>query len=335
MFEFAWPWVFWLLPLPLLSYFFIPRASQEKAAIRVPFFDKVQSLYHSESGLKNRLHLISSAALILIWLFLVSATARPQWVGEAISLPSSGRDLLLAVDISVSMEDADMLIEDQYVPRISVVKYVVGDFVKRRQGDRLGLILFGTEAYLFAPLTFDRTTVNKLLQETRIGFAGGKTAIGDGIGLAIKRLRDRPASQRVLIVLTDGANTAGELDPRKAAELAQQAGIKIYTIGVGASEIISTDFFGRERKLNPSAGLDEGTLQYIADTTGGMYFRAHNPEELVKIYSVLDELEPIELEKEVFRPISALFYWPLSVALSLSFLLVLARATPIYKRIES
>lgn len=319
-FVFAAPWVFFLLPLPALVFYFLPRAKRERAAVRVPFFNTVRAIYQHE-GLGHAASKPGKLVLLsLLWFLLLISAARPQWVGESINLPASGRDLLLAVDISASMREQDMLVEDQYLERISVVKFVAGDFVKRRKGDRLGLILFGTEAFLFSPLTFDRETVNTLLQETQIGFAGGKTAIGDAIGLAIKRLRDRPESQRVLILLTDGANTAGEVSPRQAADLAKMAGIKIYTIGVGANEIIRRDFFGRVRKMNPSSDLDEETLRYISATTGGEYFRAQNPEELVKIYQYLDELEPIDLEEETFRPVHSLFYWPLAVALFLSFL---------------
>jgi Ca-activated chloride channel family protein len=162
------------------------------------------------------------------------------------------------------------------------------------------------------------------LQEAQLGFAGQQTAIGDAIGLAIKRLRDRPESSRVLILLSDGANTAGEVDPRQAADLAKLAGVKIYTIGLGADEMIQQTLFGR-RRINPSADLDEDTMRYIAQHTGGQYFRARSPEELVQIYAELDELEPIEQDDEVFRPVSALFHWPLAAALLLSFLVALGR----------
>lgn len=327
MFEFAWPWVFWLLPLPLLIHFLLPRAKKEEAALKVPFFRQIKSVYQEESTLKVSRGFINWLLLGVIWLLLLAATARPQWIGEAISIPASGRDLLLAVDISGSMETPDMVVENKQIPRILIVKYVVGEFVERRETDRLGLILFGTRAYLQAPLTFDRNTVNELLQEAQIGFAGEQTAIGDAIGLAIKRLLDRPESQRVLILLTDGANTAGEVQPRQAADLAKQAGIKIYTIGVGANEmIVNQGMLGMfTRKINPSAELDEETLTYIAETTGGQYFRAHNPKELQEIYRILDELEPIEQEKETLRPISALYYWPLAAAILLSMLLALVR----------
>jgi Ca-activated chloride channel homolog len=326
MLEFAWPWLLLLIPLPLAIYWLAPRREQQELAIKVPFFQQLAAASTSrDSAMVFRwLHKL---LLVSIWLSCVFAAARPQWVGEPISLPANGRDLLLAVDISGSMETPDMSFEGRELQRVDVVKYVVGDFVERRQSDRLGLILFGSQAYLQAPLTFDRVTVQKLLQEAQLGFAGQQTAIGDAIGLAVKRLRDRPADSRVLVLLTDGANTAGEVDPRQAADLAKLAGIKIYTVGVGADEMVQQTFFGR-RTVNPSADLDEGTLRYIAEQTGGLYFRARNPEELIQIYGELDKLEPIEQKDATFRPIKALYYWPLAVALCLSLLLVTLVAAP-------
>lgn len=320
MFHFDWLWVLLLLPLPAIVYFFVPASKQQEAALKVPFFEQLSRLYQEGASSHATRKISKLIWLTLIWLLLVTSAARPQWVGEPIALPTAGRDLLLAVDISGSMKTPDMVVRGEQIARILVVKYVVDEFIQRRTSDRLGLILFGTQAYLQAPLTFDRDTVSQLLKEAQLGFAGEQTAIGDAIGLAIKRLRDRPASQRVLILLTDGANTAGEVSPRQAAELAKQAGIKIYTIGVGANEMIQRMgvFGGFSRTINPSSELDEDTLRYIADTTGGMYFRAHNPEELQEIYTVLDKLEPIEQEAETMRPVTALFVWPLSVALLLS-----------------
>jgi Ca-activated chloride channel family protein len=323
MFEFAWPWVFILLPLPLLVLWRARPVAQQETALRVPFYSLLAGM--EEGGRRqNGGQWLQKILLTLMWLCCLTAAARPQWVGEPVQLPATGRDLLLAVDISGSMETPDMTLQNRNLQRVDVVKYVVGDFVKRRQNDRLGLILFGSNAYLQAPLTFDRTTVNTLLQEAQLGFAGQQTAIGDAVGLAIKRLRERPESSRVVILLTDGANTAGEVEPRQAADLAKLAGVKIYTVGVGADEMIQQTIFGR-RRVNPSADLDEPTLQYIAEQTGGAYFRARNPEELVRIYAELDRLEPIQQDDEVFRPVNALFYWFLAGALLASFMLALAR----------
>lgn len=326
MLEFEWPWVFLASPLPALVYFLVPAAKQQLASLKVPFFSQLESMSGQTNQGSYSSSLMNMAVLLLIWLLLITAAARPQWVGEAVSLPPSGRDLLLAVDISGSMETDDMVIQNRQIPRILVVKYIVGEFVERRTSDRLGLILFGSHAYLQAPLTFDRDTVNQLLQEAQIGFAEQKTAIGDAIGLGIKRLRKRPESQRIMILLTDGANTAGEVSPKQAAELAAEEGIKIYTIGLGGYQM---SIFGRQE-----SEIDEPTLQYIAETTNGRYFRAHNPKELQEIYTLLDELEPIEQEAETFRPISALYYWPLGLALLMSYALSLYYLLPMQKLIR-
>jgi Uncharacterized protein containing a von Willebrand factor type A (vWA) domain len=320
MFQFDWPWAFLLAPLPLITYFLLPRVQRQDTAIKVPFFNIANRLYQQDSLSNAKAKHIKLFSLVAMWLLLIASAARPQWLGDEITLPTTGRDLLVAVDISGSMQTPDMIVKDQQIARILVVKYVVKDFIERRKSDRLGLILFGSQAYLQAPLTFDRKTVGKLMEEAQLGFAGEQTAIGDAIGLAVKRLRDRPAEERILILLTDGANTAGEVAPRQAADLAKQAGVKIYTVGVGANEMIQrSGFFGSfARKVNPSAELDEDTLNYIADTTGGRYFRAHNPEELQQIYGLIDQLEPIEQDGETLRPVSALFMWPLALALLLS-----------------
>ena len=317
MFELQWPWLLALLPLPILI-ILLPAQKKEDAALRVPFFTHVKTLETKTNSFRSQKR-ASALLLWLIWASLVFAAANPQWIGEAISMPNSGRDLLIAVDISGSMKIEDMKFQGRAIRRLDAVKMVVGDFVKNRKSDRLGLVLFGTQAYLQAPLTYDRQTVNTLLQETEIGFAGDQTSIGDAIGLAIKRLRARPDAQRVLIVLTDGANTAGELEPIKAAELAEKEHVKIYTIGFGADELVVNNGFFGSRVVNPSADLDEPTMRAIADKTGGQYFRARNLEELGDVHQMLNRLEPIESDEEKFRPVKSLFYYPLIAALLLSF----------------
>jgi Ca-activated chloride channel family protein len=224
------------------------------------------------------------------------------------------------------MKISDFIINRKDVNRLTAIKYVANDFIQRRVGDRLGLILFGTTAYLHVPLTFDRKTVQTLLNEAFIGITDDepRTSIGDAIGLAIKRLRQEKSASKVLILLTDGTNTAGELEPLKAAELAANDHLKIYTIGIGADEMLVRSLFGT-RRVNPSADLDEKTLTAIADATGGRYFRARNSEELEHIYFILDQLEPVEKDKQYFRPRSELFHWPLAVALLLTGALVTSR----------
>lgn len=319
MLSFEWPWIFSLLPLPWIARLLLPKAQSASPTIAVP-----TALLRGAARPSDKPESTSPLALLvfsIIWLSLLLAASNPRWQGDPIELPASGRDLLLAVDISGSMKTPDMLFGDQKVSRLLAVKAVVQEFIERRKGDRLGLILFGTHAYLQAPLTFDRDTVGSLLMEAQLGFAGENTAIGDAIGLAVKRLRARPEASRVMILLTDGANTAGNISPRQAAEVAAAANVKIYTIGLGADQMQLPGLLGSQfgaRTVNPSIDLDESTLTHIAELTGGQYFRARNPQELHEIYGLLDQLEPSMQDAEVFRPERTLFYWPLSLALCLS-----------------
>ncbi len=322
MIHFEWPWLLTVLPLPLLIRWLFP-ASQlaEQAALKVPFLDDFAGFESRALSPQKPWRLWLAIAA---WVLLVIAVSRPQWLGEPIEQTVSGRDLMMAVDLSGSMEEQDFIINKQRVDRLTATKFVAADFINRRVGDRVGLILFGTQAYLQTPLTFDRKTVITLLNESAIGLAGDNTAIGDAIGLAVKRLKNQQANSRVLILLTDGANTAGEVSPIKAAELAAENQLKIYTIGIGADEMQVRSFFG-SRTVNPSRDLDEKTLTAIADTTGGRYFRARNTEELDKIYQLLDELEPVEKDKQYYRPRSELYPWPLGLALALSVAVCLSR----------
>lgn len=325
--EFAWPWAFALLPLPWIVRRFFPAAPQTRAgALRVPFFDSIASM---RGGLLpptlGRRALV--AVLAAGWVCLVVAAARPVWVGDPVALPAEGRDLMLAMDLSGSMAREDLTLGGRTADRLTVVKEVAEDFIGRREGDRVGLVLFGTRAYLQAPLTFDRPTVQTLLDEAEIGLAGEETAIGDAIGIATKRLRDRPAESRVLVLLTDGASNAGALDPIEAARIAAAEGIRIYTIGVGADRVAMRTAFG-SRIVNPSADLDERTLAEVADLTGGAYFRAKNVEGLANVYREIDRLEPAVAEPLYVRPTSDLFEWPLGVALALSLGLGLAEVRP-------
>ncbi len=318
--EFAWPWLFAALPLPLLA-LLLPRAPEiSHATLRVPFFTAVNNPTLLPTKQRSNLRLLVA---IVIWLLLVTAAARPQFIGEPIHLPISGRDLMLAIDLSGSMESDDMILNNRRMNRLQAVKEVAGDFIERRTGDRLGLILFGRQAYLQAPLTFDRKTVRQLLDEAVIGLAGKETAIGDAIGLAVKRLREQPQENRVLILLTDGSNTAGTVDPMKAADLAAQEGIRIHTIGIGADEQLVRGFFGSRKVMNTD--LDERALKAIAQKTQGQYFRGRDLASLEAIYQLLDELEPVAEEQQLYRPIDELYSWPLAAALLLSILIALTR----------
>ncbi|MDM3871089.1 VWA domain-containing protein [Porticoccus sp. W117] len=308
-----WSWLLWLLPAPWLYRALRPALAQQSAALTVPVY---QQLLDAEADTQGPARKSPWAYLLLVvvWLGCLLAAARPVWIGEEIELPTSGRDLLLAVDISESMNEPDMPLGRDVLRRILAAKAVVGQFVERRSGDRLGLILFGGQAYLQAPLTFDRTTVNQLLQEAELGMAGSATAIGDAIGLAVKQLKERPENHRILILLTDGSNTAGTLQPVEAAQAAAQLGIKIYTVGIGGGR---NSWFSRNQ-------VDEKTLLEIANLTDGQFYRAKDVQQLNNIYHHLDELEPVEQDAETLRPSKALFHWPLSAAL-LAALLLLAR----------
>ena len=323
MIEFTWPWLSLLLPLPILAWRFLPPLNNvNQAALNVPFLDDFGDADPTDRLSSSRSGLILAS---IGWLLLVLASTRPVWLGEPVAQAVSGRDMLLAVDVSGSMREQDFVINQQAVDRLSAIKNVAGEFISRRSGDRIGLILFGTTAYLQTPLTFDRDTVRTMLNEAFIGITDDDpaTSIGDAIGLAVKRL-EAQKDARVLVLLTDGANTAGEVTPLKAAQIAADKQIKIYTIGVGADEMVVRSFFGN-RRVNPSAELDEKTLRAIAEKTGGEYFRARDSQQLEQIYALLDELEPVEKDQQYFRPRREFFHWPLAVALLLFSLLSLMR----------
>jgi Ca-activated chloride channel family protein len=333
MLALNWPWLLLLLPVPWLIRLAMSAEKLDRgAALTVPQASPLASLVGSgAAGSQQR----SWPVLLLwaVWALAVLAAARPQQVGEPLSLPVSGRDLLLAVDLSGSMEEQDFQLGGAWVDRLTATKAVAEQFITNRVGDRLGLILFGREAYLQTPLTFDRETVRSLLMESAIGLAGKETAIGDAIGLAIRTLDDAGVEEgrRVLVLMTDGANTAGEVDPLKAAQLAVERSMVIYTIGIGAESLTVRGLLGGIRQINPSADLDEESLRAIAEMTGGRYFRATDTDKLADIYTQLDELEPAESDQAGFRPVTELFYWPLGAAVILALLGATAVAVPLQR----
>lgn len=323
MIAFAWPWLFACLPLPLFVRLLWPPApAAEEAALRVPRLERYEASGSSISAPARRNWAWWLA--LPAWILLVTAAARPMWYGQPIALNRGGRDLMLAVDLSGSMATKDFTLQGQPVARLDAVKAIAGDFIQHRVGDRIGLILFGTNAYVQAPLSFDRKTVDALLQESAIGLAGDQTAIGDAIGLAIKELKRHPHGNKVLVLLTDGANDAGNVDPQTAATLAAKAGMTIYTIGVGADSMSVPGFFGTQQ-VNPSQDLDEPALRAIARTTHGRYFRATDTTKLNQIYRIIDRLQPVDQTQETYRPQHSLFAWPLGFALLLSAPLVWRR----------
>ncbi len=319
MVEILYPWALAGLPLPLVIWLLRKPQQPRLTSIRTPLFANWNAIQQNQNSSSAR-QWLNYLLTFLLWSGVVLASARPQWIDEPIELPTTGRDLLLSIDISGSMEEEDLKLKGRTANRLTVVKSILSEFIEKREGDRLGLVLFGEKAYLQTPLTFDLKTVQFMLDETVIGLAGAsRTAIGDGIGLSIKRLRERPAENRVLILLTDGRNNSGELDPIEAAKLAKHAGIKIYTVGVGADKQTRRSLLFGTTTFNPSAELDEETLKTVAKLTGGQYFRARSTEELAQIYDLLDQLEPVEDKPEIYRPVQELYYW----ALLSSFLILL------------
>ena len=312
MLEFAWPWSFVALPLPWLVRWLLPAVSAvDSGALRVP---DLEDFRHLGADVDEPMYKQFFPPLALLgWALLVLAASNPQWLGAPIGVTDTGRDLMLAVDLSESMEVEDFLLEGEPVDRLVATKAVAKAFIERREGDRIGLLVFGEQAYLNAPLTHDRATVAQLLDETAIGLAGRSTAIGDALGLAVKRLREQDAEHKVVVLMTDGANTAGQVKPQRAARLAASAGLKVYTIGIGADEMMVRQLFGNIR-VNPSTDLDEKTLRGIAAATGGRYFRARDLEALEEIYAELDLLEPVARGEQQLRPVHALYPWPLALA---------------------
>jgi len=321
MFEIVWWWALFFLPLPLLARMLLPAVRSTELALQVPLLNQQKLHTKAAAFSSNRL---TQICLSLFWLCLVAAACRPLWLGEPVSRSVSGRDLMLAVDISGSMQEADMRINGLAASRLDVLKTVVGEFIDDREGDRLGLILFGSNAYSYVPLTFDLVTFKKLLQDVSAGLAGRYTAIGDAIGLAVKSMRQQSSvhhelKQRVLILVTDGSNTAGLNDPMIAAVIAREAGLVIHTIGVGTDEQSLSKEYGAQN-IPEGTALNEGLLRSIAATTGGQYFRATSSKSLEEIYARLDKLELIEREFQSYRPRTELFYLPLLVGMAIMLL---------------
>lgn len=319
MSEFAWPWMWCLLPLPWLLLRAGPGKRPLQGAIRWPHWE---DLAGSASGHAARRH--PSMLVILCWVLICAAAARPVSWSELAPTQRSGRELMLAVDVSGSMAADDMVIGGQRVDRLTAVKAVAGDFLARRQGDRVGLILFGQQAYLLTPLTLDLASVRYQLETSAIGLAGRETAIGDAIGLAVKRLREREPAERLLILLTDGVNTAGALSPDAAAQLAADNNLRIHTIGMGSEGGGGRSLFGLSLPAS-GAEIDEAMLESIASRTGGRYFRARNARELVEIYAEIDRLEPVADPGPGVRVQDELYPWPLAAALACLLLILSPR----------
>ncbi len=328
MITWAAPWCILLLVLPFVIYFLFPAARKLYGdALRVPFIgDFLQIKENSaEGGLSVGRATTSAAKTLLwggVWIFTVLALCRPQLVGEPLPIKNKGRDILLVVDISNSMSTRDFRYQNRAYTRIDAVKNVVGQFADMRRDDRMGLILFGTRAYLQVPLTYDKISLKEVLQATDAGMAGQSTAIGDALGLAVKNLAEDAENKKsqVIILLTDGENNDGRLSLAQAVKLAKEENIKVYTIGVGSDD---TAFFGGFFGVAGGSQIDEAGLKQLADETKGSYFRAKDVNSLVDVYAKIDKLEPREQQGRFVQETEDLFYYPAALALILFMLATL------------
>ena len=308
MFEFGLPWMFVLLPLPLLVYWLVPVHQESQDSIRVPFFQRLVDLTQQKprkGAVVLQRVLFQKLWVPTTWIMIVIALAKPLWIGEPIEQTKSARDLMVAVDLSGSMETADFKLADgQEITRLDAVKQVLAEFARQRENDRLGLIVFGDSPYLQAPFTEDHDTWLTLLAETEIAMAGQSTMFGDAIGLAIKLFESSETENRVLIVLTDGNDTGSKVPPIEAAKVAADRKVTIYTIAVGDPEAS-----GEEE-------VDIDVMNSIAKATGGNAYQAVNRIELARIYEDIAELEPEKHETLSFRPRRSLHHYPIGIVIS-------------------
>ena len=315
--EFAWPWALFALPLPLPVRLLLPalRGPRAQAALRVPFGNRLDRIGSGRGAAPGAG--LGAWLACLAWALLCVAAARPQSLGQVLQPPQAGREMMLAVDLSASMGEEDMELGGRVVDRLTAAKAVLADCLERRAGDRVGLVVFGQRAFVLAPLTLDRDTVRQQLEDSVVGLAGRETAIGDAIALAVRRLRTQPSGQRVLVLLTDGVNTAGALDPDKATELARAEGVRIHTVAFGGYGEALNVFGVPLRIPSGTDTTDEAGLARIAEATGGRAFRARDADELAGIYAEIDRIEPVERPGERVRPRIERYAWPLGAALAL------------------
>ena len=331
MFHFYWPWAAFLLLLPFLVRWLFPVSVKEEEShapeIRFPGAHRLKKAFASHSSLPTGKPAFFWP-LFCIWSLLVLALMQPEKVDQYRHEVSNGYDLMLGVDISGSMQAMDFSTVSKVVSRLDVTKEVVGKFVEGRQGDRVGLIVFGEHAYLHVPLTLDTLSISKMLNDTVSGMAGNATALGDAIGLSVRTLKSRPDGSRVLILLTDGEDNASKIPPLEAAKLAKQYNIRIYTIGIGKNGPVPfPNGYGGYGMVE--APLDEKTLKAVAEITGGSYFRATDQNTLTSIYETIDTLEKTEANETVFYLRSPFYYYPLGLAMLLLLFFTLYK---IYRR---
>lgn len=331
--HFANPQAAWLLLLPLVVYFMFPAIKKTYGdALKVPFLADIKQIQSvSGKGISFKPVVFSAIKiflLALVWVLMVLALCRPQLVGKPIPVKNEGREILLVVDISNSMSEEDFQYKNKMYSRLTAVKNVIDNFIDKRTSDRIGLVLFGTQAYLQAPLTYDKQSVKEILWNADAGMAGNSTSIGDAVGVALKNLAESEGKpeNKVIILLTDGENNDGSLSLPQAIALAKEEGVKIYTIGAGRD---SENFFGGLFSIPVNTGLDEESLQALAEETKGNYFRAKDVNSLFQIYNEIDKLEPMTSEGRYVQEVKELYPYAAAMALILFMILAL-----LAKRIE-
>ena len=320
-FEIAYPWMFWLLPLPILIYILVPGLRMRSAALKLPALEKVSSRTGEKlrrSAFIKRRNIFFWIMLLISWCLIVISLSSPQIVGEPEMEVKTSRNFLITADISFSMAQKDWVLEGQKVRRWDAVKNLMHDFIKRREGDRMGLLFFATNSYIQAPFTPDLKTVDQLLEEADVGMAGQMTNIGKAISKGVDMFAEDSIETKVMLLLTDGVDGGTDILPLDGAEMARRDSVIIYTIGIGEPGKGGSD-------------LDEETLKEIANLTGGRYFRAKDSEELAEIYAEVDKLEPIEYQEKKYKPVTLLYHYPLAAALSL--LLLLSLMGSVYENI--
>ena len=324
----AWPWMLLAIPLPWLVRVMLPARAGEDPALRVPWSERLKRVAAPGGGAARAAGFPWLG--LLAWSLLCVAAARPQQLGQPVAPPQVGRDMMLAVDLSASMGETDMELGGRIVDRLTAAKAVLADFLDRRIGDRIGLVVFGDRAFALTPLTLDRDSVRQQLQDSAVGLAGRATALGDAIGLATKRLQASSVGaageqgQHVLIILTDGVNTAGVLGPEKAAQIARDGNVRIHAIAFGGDGGGALSMFGFQLPMGGDE-VDEAGLQRIAALTGGRFFRARDTRELVGIYDEIDKLEPVARQGQSVRPVIERYPWPLAAACAMGLLALLLR----------
>lgn len=315
MFEFANPWVFWLLPLPFLVHWILPPVYRRAEALMVPFIHQAASATGNrlrKGAWISRRNILQWIMLLFTWFFFIGALARPQLVGKPQMKVKTARSFVIAADISFSMANRDWVVDGNRYTRWEGVKQVLGDFIETRDGDRMALLFFGTNAYVQTPLTTDLEVVRWFLEETDVGMAGQMTSVAKAIGMGMKMFEQDTVKNKVMLLLTDGQDGGKGITPIDAAYLAKADSIKIYTLGIGNPNASSSD-------------LDETTLKKISKITGGKYYSAMDQDQLQEVSDELETLEPMEFEEEEYKPITHLFFYPLIAAIVSAFLLLFVR----------